>query len=111
MQALSEVLYVLLGGAAWIASLFIAIGSFMLFRRMHDWPTRLQVIGSVAFFTAAFFEFAIDWSVIHGMLSTESSPFYSHNLLTSLSTVPPRLLYYGSVCFPVGFFWHARRVY
>jgi len=93
-----------------VLSALFALGAILLHLRIRQWPTLLQLIGASAYFlndawgafatfVAAHSEHSMFWE--HGLEGLDRWPLY----------IPQTLLRILTLCFPVGFFWYALRVF
>jgi hypothetical protein len=84
-------------------SLAVAVGSFLIYRRFTDGPTLLMVVGAIANFIIFSHGSFITYAALrHDWIALDSFAFSCWLFVHAIATV-------ASICFPVGFLWHAWR--
>src|SRR5438105_4245851 len=84
-------------------SLAVAIGSFLIYRRFADGPTLLMLVGAAANFIIFSHGTFITYAALtHDWIALDSFAFSCGQSVHTIATV-------ASICFPVGFLWHAWR--
>ena len=86
-----------------VLSLLIAVGTVLLYRRFKDAATLLLLIGAVAHFLVFAGSAFTSHAATHAWIAPSSSFWH-------LLVWPHSLAVLATLCFPVGFVWHALRI-